>query len=140
MQNNELRKMRRTELIEIIYAMQQNEKTITAECEELRSRLEERNIQIEASGSIAEAALTLNQVFENADKAAQQYLASVKSKEEEANKIVERAEVRAKEIISAAEKMAEDLVENAKQMTSEVEELFVRHSEIIAGSLKKGQQ
>ncbi|MCD8142032.1 MAG: DNA repair protein [Clostridiales bacterium] len=71
--------MNRTELIEIIYALQQNERTLRTENEELRRQLEDKTIRIEKAGSIAEAALSLNHIFEDAEAAARQYLASIQA-------------------------------------------------------------
>ncbi|MCD8126758.1 MAG: DNA repair protein [Clostridiales bacterium] len=79
MAEKELRKMSRTELIEIIYALQQNERSLREENEDLRRRLEDKTIRIENAGSIAEAALSLNRIFEDAQAAAQQYLDSLRA-------------------------------------------------------------
>ncbi|MCD8090051.1 MAG: DNA repair protein [Clostridiales bacterium] len=82
----ELRRMNRTELIEIIYVLQQNEKTLRQENEELKEKLKEKTIRIAEAGSIAEAALSLNRIFEDAQAAAEQYLHSVKEMTEGALK------------------------------------------------------
>ncbi|MCD7763292.1 MAG: hypothetical protein LUI14_08875 [Lachnospiraceae bacterium] len=78
MAEKELRRMNRTELIEIIYALQQNGKMLQQEKEELQRQLKDRTIRIENAGSIAEAALSLNRIFEDAEAAAQQYLDSIR--------------------------------------------------------------
>ncbi len=72
-----MRKMNRTELIEIIYALQQDEQALRQTNEELTAQLQDRILRIESAGSIAEAALSLNHVFEDAQEAAEQYLQSV---------------------------------------------------------------
>ncbi len=79
MAEKELRKMNRTELIEIIYALQQNEKTLRAQVEELTRQLEDKHLRLERAGSIAEAALSMNHIFEAAQAAADQYLLSVRA-------------------------------------------------------------
>ncbi|MCD8189904.1 MAG: hypothetical protein LUD78_06725 [Clostridiales bacterium] len=79
MADKELRGMNRTELIEIIYALQQNERSLRAENDRLRRQLEDRLLRMEKAGSIAEAALSLNHVFEDAEAAAQQYLDSLQA-------------------------------------------------------------
>ncbi|MCD8048340.1 MAG: hypothetical protein LUG52_01840 [Clostridia bacterium] len=108
MQEKELRKMSRMELIEIIYALQQNEKGLRAENEDLKKRLEDKSIKIEKAGSIAEAAVALNSIFEDAERAAEQYISSVREMQEEnrlkAEQILEGARVRAEEMIREAEK------------------------------------
>ena len=72
MAERELRRMNRMELIEIIYALKQHE-------EELERQNAKRTLRLEQVGSIAEAALSLNRVFEAAQAAADQYLESVKA-------------------------------------------------------------
>ncbi|MCD7837336.1 MAG: hypothetical protein LUG65_00290 [Clostridiales bacterium] len=79
MADKELRGMNRTELIEIIYALQQNERTLRAENEALRRQLDDKILRMEKAGSIAEAALSLNHIFEDAEAAAQQYLDSLRA-------------------------------------------------------------
>ncbi|MCD7960056.1 MAG: hypothetical protein LUF89_11470 [Ruminococcus sp.] len=66
MAEKELRRMNRTELIEIIYALQQNKKTLREENEKLRRQLKEKLLRMENAGSIAEAALSLHHIFEDA--------------------------------------------------------------------------
>ncbi len=78
MTSRELRKMNRADLIEIIYQYQKKEQELLQENAELRQQLEDRQIQMKNAGSIAEAALALNEVFEAAQSAADQYLQSVK--------------------------------------------------------------
>lgn len=84
MADKELRGMNRTELIEIIYALQQEERTLRAENEQLHRQLEDRTLRMEKAGSIAEAALSLNHIFEDAEAATRQYLDSLKALNESA--------------------------------------------------------
>ena len=78
--HNELKKMNRSELIEIIYALQKEERRLKKRINELEEKLEDRQIIIDKAGSIAEASLRLNKIFEDAQKAADDYILSVKSK------------------------------------------------------------
>lgn len=66
-----IKKLRRSDLIEILISQAE-------EIEYLKEKLEEKNIILEESGSIAMAALRLNNIFEDAQKAADQYVESVK--------------------------------------------------------------
>ena len=78
MDDKEFRKLRREDLIEIIYQYQRREQRLVQENEMLRSQLEDRRIRMEKTGSIAEAALALSGIFAAAQKAADLYLQSVK--------------------------------------------------------------
>ncbi len=83
--------MSRSELIEIIYALEGDTNRLEKENAELKSKLEEREIKIENAGSLAEAALSLNEIFKKADDAASDYLLSAKRLKEEAQKELDKA-------------------------------------------------
>lgn len=53
--------------------------------DELQKQLDDRTIQLQQTGSIAEAALALNDIFKAADQAASQYIESIKRMEHEKN-------------------------------------------------------
>lgn len=74
----ELKDLSRAELLELLAAEAEENERLRAELEEARAQLKERRILIAESGSIAEAALALNGVFQAAQDAADQYLANVR--------------------------------------------------------------
>lgn len=83
MTDKELRRLSRSELLEMLIAqMEENEKLRSA-LNKARSELKDRRITLSRAGSIAEAALRLNNVFEAADEAARQYLENVRRMKEE---------------------------------------------------------
>ena len=79
MADRELKKLSRAELIDIIYALKEREEDLSAQVAALEERLAQREIQISRAGSIAEAALAINRVFEQAQAAAEDYLISVRA-------------------------------------------------------------
>ena len=79
MKNKELRKLRRAELLELMLQQQTEIDRLKQENEQLIQKLNDRTITIENAGSIAEASLKLNKVFEAAQKAADDYLESIKT-------------------------------------------------------------
>ena len=79
MADRDLRRLSRQELIEIIYALKEKEEALSKENEDLRAALSDRKIAISKAGSIAEAALTLNDIFAQAQAAADVYLSSVRA-------------------------------------------------------------
>lgn len=107
MQEKELRKMTRSELIEIIYAMQQNEKALIAEKEELQAKLDDRILRVNKAGSIAEAALSVNKVLEACQQSANDYLASIA-------KVQEETKQKAEQILTQARKRADEIVKEAQ--------------------------
>jgi transposase-like protein len=78
MTDKELRKLKKTELLEMLLKMRRENDSLRQELEEAKQKLEDRTILTEKAGSIAEAALQLNKVFETAQMAADQYLMNVK--------------------------------------------------------------
>ncbi len=77
MTDKELKKLSRYELLEMLLE-QSKEVQRLKELEKANALLEERQILIHNAGSIAQAALKLNGVFEAAQKAADQYLENIK--------------------------------------------------------------
>ena len=80
---NPLKKLSKLQLLELLA---QQERELQSLREQLRARdeqLSDRQLRMEQCGSIAEAALVLNGVFEAAQKAADQYLLSLKHRAEE---------------------------------------------------------
>lgn len=108
MAEKELRRMSREELVEIIYAMQQSQQQLEKENEALQAQLQERTLKWEQAGSLAEAALSLNNVFADAQAAADQYLESVKAGQAD-------AEARAEQIIQQAQAQADQLLADARR-------------------------
>lgn len=78
MTDAELKKLKRHELLQMLLEQSKTVEALTAELEEKNKLLEEKDIKIKEAGSIAEAALKLNDVFEAAQKAADQYLYNIK--------------------------------------------------------------
>lgn len=75
--DKKLKRMSRTELLELLIEQMEENERLKAELEETLTRLNEQQITIQRAGSIAKAALELNKVFEAADAAARQYVESV---------------------------------------------------------------
>ena len=95
MTSKELKHLRRSELLEMLIAqMEENEKQGKL-LEGAESALRNRQIDIENAGSIAEASLQLNGVFEAAQSAAEQYLENVRRMEEQQNLIAQQMQEKA---------------------------------------------
>ncbi len=75
--DKEFKRLSRAELIEVIYQMQRDEEELRAENERLRAELADRRSRLAQAGSIAQASLALNGVFEAAQAAADAYLAEI---------------------------------------------------------------
>ena len=69
-----LKRLSRTELLEMLIGEEKRIEELERELAAAREELADKRIRIEQSGSIAEAALRLNGIFEAAQAAADQYL------------------------------------------------------------------
>lgn len=78
MQQNELHKLGKTDLLTLIYKQEKQIKSLTKEVNDLKRQLDDRTIQMKEAGSIAEASLKINKIFETAQQAADEYLESIK--------------------------------------------------------------
>ena len=79
MTEKEMKRFSRAELLELLIDQMKENEELQKKLDEANKRLEDRKIIIENSGSIAEAALKLNGIFEAAEKAAAQYIENVKA-------------------------------------------------------------
>lgn len=80
MNNNELRKLNRKELLEIILEQAKRIEELENTLKKTQKSLESKKIAIDSVGSIAEACLKLNGIFETAQDAVDQYMLNVKNK------------------------------------------------------------
>lgn len=77
MTDKELRKLNRAQLLELLLEQAKEVERLREELEAARRELESRRILLAEAGSIAEAALKLNGIFEAAQRAADQYLENI---------------------------------------------------------------
>ena len=80
MDEKTLRKLKRSELLELLIEQRKKNDMLEKELSEAKAELEDRRIRIADSGNIAEASLALTKVFEEAQKAADLYLENVRNK------------------------------------------------------------
>ncbi len=123
MADKDLKSMNRTELIEIIYTLRQSAIELEKQNDELKEKLNDRIIRIQKAGSLADASVSLNNVFAKAQIAADEYLKSLefadsqaeawaRSKREEANRTAD-------EIVAKARQEAEALTSRTKETARE---------------------
>ena len=115
MTDKELQHLSRVELIEIIYELQKQNEAAAAQVKRLEKALADREIHISNAGSIAEAAMGLNGVFEAAQAAADQYLLSLQAAAAELKAGVDQAEKQRQSILQGAERQAAWIVRDAEQ-------------------------
>ena len=82
MDDRDLRKLNRQELLEILLEITAENDALKEENNRLRNNLKSKKMMIENAGSLAEASLKISAVFERAQLAADIYLKNIKQMEE----------------------------------------------------------
>ena len=100
MNRKELKQLRRSDLLEMMINLSKENEQLRMELDQMKSKLEEQTIAVENSGSIAEAALKLNGVFQAVQAACDQYSLNVQQR---ADEIIAQAQMQAKQILEEAE-------------------------------------
>ena len=85
MTEREVKRLRRADLLEILVELTRENEQLKRELADAKSELADRSLRVNANGSIAEAALQLNGVFEAARNACQQYLDNIQEKSRQAD-------------------------------------------------------
>ena len=80
MTDKELRKLNRAALLELLVEQGRQLESLQERVKELEGQLASRELNPEETGSIAEAAIKVNEVFESAQRAADQYMENIKRK------------------------------------------------------------
>ena len=111
--SNELKRLSRRELVDIIYQLKKNEQKMQEEIESLKNELEDKRIRISIAGSIADAAISVTHLFSTAQMTADLYLREIscmkENTEKECEKKIEDAEKKVKKILADGEKKFDTL-------------------------------
>lgn len=130
MTDKELRKMSRGELLEMLVEQSHENDKLRAKVEQMQQQLSDRQLRIDQAGSIAEASLQINQVFEAAQQAAEQYLENIRSlsgrQEQVCQQIKEESTRQAKLLLAETKRNCQALeaetAEKCTRMKKEAEE------------------
>ena len=109
MTDKEFKRLKRSDLIYIIYEYQKKQEELLKENEELREKLKEKELKVSDAGSLSELAAKLNGLFEAAQQTADDYISGIK------NNAIEEAEKKAESIIKEAEGKAEKIISDAEK-------------------------
>lgn len=113
MTEKELKKMSRSELLEMLIMQTEQNNTLKKALECAEKELENRSLLIHNAGSIAEATIQLHGVFEVAEAAAQEYLRHIRDLES-------RQEARCRELEEEARKKADEIITEAQAYSDSV--------------------
>lgn len=124
--DKQIQRLRRGELLEILIESSRENEMLRGQVEglhdeiaSLNGRLSDRSIKIEKAGTLAEAALSLNGVFDAAQAAAQQYLDNLQALYDREEENCVRKE---KQVHAMAERLLDDTNKKCAEMVREAEE------------------
>ena len=122
MTEKEFRKLSRAHYLEMMVEQGREIKRLKEELELAREEIKQKEIKIQKAGSIAEAAVSLNDVFGSAQRAADQYLESIRIQKEAYDEKIRAAEKLIIEKAELAHKYLEETKAKCEQMEKETEE------------------
>lgn len=111
MTDKELRKLTRTELLELLLVQSRELDKLNRELEDLQCQFQKREIALSQAGSIAEAALQLNGIFEAAQAAADLYLENVRTP----NKMLEDTQAQCDALLQSTREKVHNVWEIIRQ-------------------------
>lgn len=128
MTEKELRRLNRADLLEMLLSLSKENELLHRKVDQLQKKLEDRTIAIENSGSLAEAALKINAVFEAAQAACEQYTQNIRWRSENQEQLCREMEqeTRAKctEMLAQAQRQADVCREKAEQEAREMQNSY----------------
>ena len=147
MTEKEIRRLTRAELLEMLIRQSQELQRVQKELKAAEEALCSRRIALDEAGSIAEAALRLNGVFEAAQNACEQYTENIQNLSRRQEAICAQREQesreRAEEMLKKAEARCAEMLRKAEQdsnayweRVSRKMESFYREHEELADLLK----
>lgn len=144
MDNKELRKLGRKELLEVILAQTKRIEELEILLKKTTNSLNSKKIQIEESGSLAEAVAKISQIFETAQKTADLYLENIKdkAKKNEAKMLKEYEKEKQrmlKKVAKECDKKRQEADEYIKDIEEKVRQL-VKDNDDIPVNIKKAKR
>lgn len=119
MTDRELRRLSRKDLLELLVSQGHELEALQTELKQLRAELENRQLYLKRAGSIAEAALQLNGVFEAAQDAAQQYLENIRQRSEHIEEICAQREAACARMEAETRRRCQAMEAEAKKKSEE---------------------
>ena len=128
MTERELRRLSRTDLLELLLAQRKENEQLRCILDETQAQLADRTIKIDNAGSIAEASLQLSGIFTAAQDSCQYYMENIKLLSERQSQVCRQMEEETKEkcdrMVAEAEVKAQQCWENCSVKIRQLVESF----------------
>lgn len=144
MTDRELQKLKRVELLQLLVEQSRELDALRQELAQARRELEARELRLQEAGSIAEASMQLNGVFEAAQRAADQYLESIRYQsehmEEKCAAMEEATRLRCDQMLKEAEASVQQAQKDSDECWRDVKgklEDYLRQQTALQGLLSR---
>ena len=144
MTDRELQKLKRVELLQLLVEQSRELDELRQELAQARRELEARELRLQEAGSIAEASMQLNGVFEAAQRAADQYLESIRYQsehmEEKCAAMEEATRLRCDQMLKEAEASVQQAQKDSDECWRDVRgklEDYLRQQTALQGLLSR---
>ncbi len=117
MTERELKKLSRVELLELLIEQTERNEELEQKVAAMEQQLYDKRIDTKEIGTLAEACLKVNKIFEAADAAAEQYLENIKECDEKCKAMIAETESRCAEMEKAAEAKVVALKEEVDKLS-----------------------
>lgn len=120
----ELKKLSRRDLLEILLEQSRQMQQLQEQLEDAQQKLASRKLELDKAGSIAEAALQLNGVYEAAQAACQQYIENMKDRSDRQEAICQQmereCEQKIRQQLAEAEQTRNEMIQLTKRQCAEI--------------------
>lgn len=133
MNGKDLKKLNRKQLLELLLKQTVRVEELEKQLQEMETKLDDRTLTQQEIGSIAEASLKLNGVFEAAEAAAAQYIENIKN-------LKDSPEIRDKEIEFLVKKKADAMMHDRENQCAQREaaaEKKIREADLVIAAANK---
>lgn len=144
MTDRELQKLKRVELLQLLVEQSRELDALRQELAQARRELEARELRLQEAGSIAEASMQLNGVFEAAQRAADQYLESIRYQSEHMDErcaaMEEATRLRCDQMLKEAEASVQQAQKDSDECWRDVKgklEDYLRQQTALQGLLSR---
>ena len=133
MTDRQLRKASRTDLLKLLLEQRKEMETLRRQIDQLQEQLQQRQITIDQSGTLAEAALKLSGIFDAAETACQYYTENIRNLSGRQEEICRKMEQETRE-------KCDRMLEQARQMSRVYWEEYTEKCSRYMKSMEEAQR
>lgn len=143
MTEKELKKLRRSDLLELLLDVTREKEQLQQELEQVRAQLESKTIAIESAGSLAEAVLQLNGVLEATQNACDQYTWNIHQRSSQQEAICDQMERETRErcdqLEQETQKRCDQMLRQAKEDAEEYWEYVRKKADALRAAKQEAE-